>query len=432
MAAAKPFLGKTAATELSPVGMTAATELNPETPLPRSTKLSANVVFINIDWKASRHSRLNANMRILGETIANVVRNMRPAMICMSEVGESKIPLTQDQMQQVSDQVTQSWKEAATELFEEAATENFEEAATEHFELRSMFQAGAPYMTVYQDGPLQCSCHRILNDIYYARGLPRTAQTFLCRGPGNVTIDVINVHAPSPTTMTLKDHQRATLLTNLLQSDSKSMPGRAVGSARFLIGGDMNTMPVSLTHLLQDCRNKSVLETQEQIHQPVLGLHGDICFHGGFIAETLSTTAENHDPKHKPYGVRWLMVQEKATEQGFQDETRQQERAAQTKDRRAEQERAAPSSGSATEHPLQAYPAPDPTPEAAMPARLELENLENRAQQTGVADMDIETELESMHPVESMHRVCIEQERESMHAKREDNWLAGSSLARLR
>ena len=46
-----------------------------------------------------------------------------------------------------------------------------------------------------------------------------------------------------------------------------------------------------------------------------------------------------------------------------------------------------------------------------MPARLELENLENRAQQTGVADMDIETELESMHPGERMHRVRIEQER---------------------
>ena len=109
--------------------MTAATEHNPEAPLLQSTGKSVNVVFINTDCKASRHFKtLNANMKLLGKTIANVVRNMNPTMICMCEVGEATNPLTLEQMQQVSYQSMHAWKGAATE----------------HFELRSMFQVGAP------------------------------------------------------------------------------------------------------------------------------------------------------------------------------------------------------------------------------------------------------------------------------------------------
>ena len=40
------------------------------------------------------------------------------------------------------------------------------------------------------------------------------------------------VHAPSGKTR-LTDQQRQTLLTNLLQSNSKSMPGQTIGSARY-------------------------------------------------------------------------------------------------------------------------------------------------------------------------------------------------------
>ena len=121
-------------------------------------------------------------------------------------------------------------------------------AATEHLELRSMFQVGAPYMTIYKDGPIQCSDHRILEALYYSKGQPRTAQTFLCGGPGGETVDVINAHAPSGKNM-LIDKQRRTLFTNLLQSNSHSMPGQTIGSARFLIGGDMNTAPCSMSQL---------------------------------------------------------------------------------------------------------------------------------------------------------------------------------------
>ena len=211
MAAAKHGYWKTAAPEMRRL---------------QSTGISANVVFLNIDWKATRHGRtLNNNMKLLGKTIANVVQKMNPTMICMCEVGAATWPLTEEQMQQVLHQCIQAWKEAATE----------------HFELQSMFEVGAPYMTIYKDGAIQCFHHRILTDVYNAKGLPRTAQTFLCRGPGDVTVDVIHVHAPSPGKKKLTDQQRKTLLTNLLQSNSKSMPGRAIGKACLLIGGDMNT-----------------------------------------------------------------------------------------------------------------------------------------------------------------------------------------------
>ena len=135
-------------------------------------------------------------------------------------------------------------------------------------------------MTIHKDGAIQCSCHRNLKDLYIAGDLPRTAQTFLCCGPGDVTVDVINVHAPSSGKQKLTDKQRKTLLTNLLQSNSNSMPGEAIGRARILIGGDMNTSPVSLSHLLQVCRQNGALHTHEHIHEPVFGQHGDICFLG--------------------------------------------------------------------------------------------------------------------------------------------------------
>ena len=178
-------------------------------------------------------------------------------MSCMCEVGVATIPLSQVQMQQVADRSMLAWKEAATE----------------HFELRCMFEVGAPYMTIYEYGPIQCSCHRILKDLYYARGQPRTAQAFLCCGPGDVTVDVINVHAPSSKPR-LTDQQRKTLLRNLLQSDSQSLLGQAIGSARFLIGGDVNTSPFLLSQLLQTCRDEGSLHTQDHIHEPLFWLHG--------------------------------------------------------------------------------------------------------------------------------------------------------------
>ena len=99
MAAAPPRLQTAAATEHSAVALRSSDlEVLPL----QSTALAANVVFINIDWKATRHNkrRLKANMLLLSNTIFGVVCNMNPAMICMCEVGLAKYPLTLEQMQQ--------------------------------------------------------------------------------------------------------------------------------------------------------------------------------------------------------------------------------------------------------------------------------------------------------------------------------------------
>ena len=232
---------------------------------------------------------LDRNMKSLGNTISNVGHEMNPAAICMCEVGGEKSPLTEEEMQQVADQSIHAWKQALTE----------------ELEIRSMFQVGSPYMTVYIEGPIQCSDPRTLNDLYYANGESRTAQTILCRGPGNITVDVTNVHAQSGK-RTLTDEQRRKLITKLLQSASMSRPGQAIGSAHFLIGGDMNTYPIALSRVLYGCGSNGWLQTQWRIHEPIFGMHGDLCVVGGFDAETLTTRAVNHDPQHVPYGKCWL------------------------------------------------------------------------------------------------------------------------------
>ena len=100
--------------------MAAAAQHGNEALLLQSSVTSANVVFINIDWKATRHNskRLKANMSKLGETIGGVVRNMKPAMICMCEVGSVSSPLTVECMQEVAEGTEQAWRDAATEHVE--------------------------------------------------------------------------------------------------------------------------------------------------------------------------------------------------------------------------------------------------------------------------------------------------------------------------
>ncbi len=142
--------------------MLIATVHDQEVLLLQSTAMSANVVFINIDWKASRMlGTLDSNMKLLAETTEGVVRNMNPTMICMCEVGETKYSQSEKQMQLFATRIMSAWRDGATE----------------HIQLRSMFTTGSPYMTVYIDGPIRCSNHRILHNLYDADGEPRDLET---------------------------------------------------------------------------------------------------------------------------------------------------------------------------------------------------------------------------------------------------------------
>ena len=113
-----------------------------------------------------------------------------------------------------------------------------------------------------QRGTATSADQRILHDLYHASGQASTAQTFVCSCPGCESIDVVNVHAPSRS-IRLKDSQRQTLLTELLQSNSQARPGRTIGNAHFLIGGDMNTAPFLMARCAQwiadDCYRASLV-----------------------------------------------------------------------------------------------------------------------------------------------------------------------------
>ena len=191
--------------------MTAATEHRPEVLLLQSAAMNANVVFINIDWNASTHNKtLKANMTLLGETIANVVHNMSPTMICMCEVGVQTSSVTEEQMQQVAEQSMHAWKEAVTEDIELRST------IYDHLHrwLNPML------MPAHPQGPLLCrraTTHSANIDVLWCRW---------CR----FAVDMINVHAPSGNKK-FTNEQRKTLLANLLQSNSKSMPAQAIGNA---------------------------------------------------------------------------------------------------------------------------------------------------------------------------------------------------------
>ena len=111
----------------------------------------------------------------------------------------------------------------------------------------------------------------------------------MCGGPGGVTVNINNVHAPFGKPK-LKDGQRKQLITNLLRSNSMSIPGHTIGMTRFLIGGDMNTDPYRLSGLLRSCRQNDVLHTEEEVIVPTSGKHGDVAFLGGFAATCLTAT----------------------------------------------------------------------------------------------------------------------------------------------
>ena len=82
----------------------ASTEHSQQSLLLQSIERSANIVLVNINCKKCRHYRtLNANMKVLGTTITNIVQNMKPTVICMCEVGETSNPSSNEQIQEVAD-----------------------------------------------------------------------------------------------------------------------------------------------------------------------------------------------------------------------------------------------------------------------------------------------------------------------------------------
>ena len=96
--------------------------------------VGANIVFINIDWKRSRHDTevsTERNLKQLAATTTSIVENMEPAVICCCEAGHPMCPMTREQMDAMKESMRAAW----------------EVAATEHPDIHFIFEDGEPYLT---------------------------------------------------------------------------------------------------------------------------------------------------------------------------------------------------------------------------------------------------------------------------------------------
>ena len=210
-------------------------------------------------------------------------------------------PMTMQQMFEMADTIRIAW----------------EAAATEHPDISVLFEVDAPYLTIWDGNRCECKHGRILENVYDVPGHRRKAQAFLCIMPGENDeegIDIVNVHAPSGKPK-LTDSHRYHLIRNLLQSSSMARPNKRIGEGRFLLGGDMNTIELRLSQILNKLRSLGILKTSNEVLSPKWGKHGDMCVAGGFTTTLVQGRARNHDLQHEPYGIAWQRQPQHATEQ---------------------------------------------------------------------------------------------------------------------
>ena len=191
----------------------------------------------------------------------------------------------------------------------------WEAAATEHPDIAVLFEVDAPYLTIWDGNRCECKHGRILENVYDVPGHRRKAQAFLCIMPGENDeegIDIVNVHAPSGKPK-LTDSHRYHLIRNLLQSSSMARPTKQIGEGRFVLGGDMNTIELGLSQILNKLRSIGILKTSHEVLSPKWGKHGDMCVVGGFTTTLVRARARNHDPQHEPYGIAWQRQPQHAT-----------------------------------------------------------------------------------------------------------------------
>lgn len=208
-------------------------------------------------------------------------------------------PMTLQQMFDLADTIRTAW----------------EAAATEHPDIAVLFEVDAPYLTIWDGNRCECKRHRILENVYDVPGHRRKAQAFLCIMPGENDeegIDIVNVHAPSGKPK-LTDSHRYHLIRNLLQSSSMARPTKQIGEGRFVLGGDMNTIELGLSQILNKLRSFGILKTSNEVLSPKWGKHGDMCVVGGFTTTLVQGRARNHDPQHEPYGIAWQRQPQHAT-----------------------------------------------------------------------------------------------------------------------
>ncbi len=134
-----------------------------------------NIVYVNIDWKSTRHNTQEScarNKRTLQETIASIVAQMRPDILCMSEVGVASSLMTEEQLEAVAEWCVEQWKRTATGRAgagfrsPEYQSEQAWKAAQENFSLSVLYAKDAPYMTIYNNKKCTCLKNTTLHNVY--------------------------------------------------------------------------------------------------------------------------------------------------------------------------------------------------------------------------------------------------------------------------
>ncbi len=74
-----------------------------------------NIIFVNIDWKRSRHESDAAerrNLQQLAGTVDSIVSQLRPAVVCFCEFGEVAQPLYAAHVEVLKNEVQENWRQA--------------------------------------------------------------------------------------------------------------------------------------------------------------------------------------------------------------------------------------------------------------------------------------------------------------------------------
>jgi hypothetical protein len=252
----------------------------------------------------------------------------------MVEVGVASSLMTEEQLEAVAEWCMEQWKKTATgragagwrspEFFGGAQAWK---AAQDDFSLSVLYAKDTPYMTIYNDKKCICTKNTTLHNLYKNKdNEPRTAQHMLFEprtgAIGNLElVEIVSVHAPSGSKgRQLTDANRKELISNILQSESLENPATTIGHKNFLIGGDMNTAPGTLTELLSRAYSSQVVKEGPIIMPNQMAADvkpGDYCFLQGIRSELLSRRgARNHDPKHDPYGIKWIPARRREEHNG--------------------------------------------------------------------------------------------------------------------
>jgi hypothetical protein len=248
------------------------------------------VVFVNIDWKATRHNTVaatNRNMNILKTTVRSIIMTHKPVVICFCEVGVTSNPLTLDQMSTVSQAIEDTWHELLQST-----------------QLQSSFKQGYPYLTVWDSSRVHCFNFHMVK--CYERQPFRTAQLFGMRA-ATLEVDIVNIHLASGK-VSLTDAARKGCLENILRRKSSLHDGTIGQSRSFLLGGDMNTSKERMSVIFSTLKREHLLQSDAMANfiVPPHGKHGDLAVAMDQGVSVACGEAINHDPKHVPVALKLL------------------------------------------------------------------------------------------------------------------------------